>query len=495
MHEPDTQGYNLFGQHGLAVVTGLNNLPGTPRRPTTMQQPPPPPTMTKTTKPRSLPVDVLLEIVALSDLTTTVRFAATSTLLRNAVLDPSFRNRLDLRAANTSAASGGGGFDPARLLAVSYSSRDYGGVGVVELRRAARRASVDADLLRSFPPVSSRDGLLVLFQGGFSGSKEMWVCNAFTGDVTVLPHMSVLDHEFYGGIYRPALLDVADAGRSFEVLVMDVRFRVQIFSSKDGGPSGCGAVRTVTPLPPNHGRIKPYGLQTTPAIIGRTVHYLCHRHYQVAQVPSGDGEMFILAVHADDSDAPRAETIEMPEGCLGPDDAAAESVSLAVTEDGRLSLLVADAGAIRVWALSPAAEEEGWSRRAVIGKRGIVNQVARRVKAVGKVVFQGFGERSGAVLLRMDMVGLVLLYVETGKAVLVRRCEKRDGRAYKDEQAWLHEIDLASLLQGMIHVENDSEEEDEDDEDYNEEEDDDESTMRRKMRTRGEGEDEEHDDH
>lgn len=82
------------------------------------------------------------------------------------------------------------------------------------------------------------------------------------------------------------------------------------------------------------------------------------------------------------------------------------------------------------------------------------------MKVAGKVVFQGFGERSGAVLLRMDMVGLVLLDLETGKAVLLLGCKKLYMRAYKDEQAWLHEIDLGSLLQGMIHVKKDIKEED-----------------------------------
>lgn len=136
-----------------------------------------------------------------------------------------------------------------------------------------------------------------------------------------------MDHKYYGGIYRPALLDVADAGGSFEVLVMDAHLRVQIFSySNDGGGGRCGAMRTVTPLRSNHERMKPYGLHTSPAIIGRAVHYLCHRHKNVAVGLNGDGEMFFLAVHADD--VPRAEPIELPEGCLCHDGAAAAAESL-----------------------------------------------------------------------------------------------------------------------------------------------------------------------
>ncbi|CAN6244054.1 unnamed protein product, partial [Urochloa humidicola] len=55
------------------------------------------------------------------------------------------------------------GFDSARLVAVSYSSPDYGGDGVVQLRRP-RRARFNTSILRSFNAVSSRDGLLVLFR-------------------------------------------------------------------------------------------------------------------------------------------------------------------------------------------------------------------------------------------------------------------------------------------------------------------------------------------
>ncbi|CAO2145818.1 unnamed protein product [Urochloa humidicola] len=193
-----------------------------------------------------LPMDILLEIVALSDVTTAIRCAATSTLLRNAILDPGFHHRLHLRA--TSADGHASAFDPSRLLAVSYSSPDYGGEGVINLRRPR----LDTSLLRSFEAISSRDGLLVLYRNE-PRQLRLRVCNTLTGAVTEIPHMDVLDHKFYGGIYRPALLAVGAAGQgSFELLVMDVHLRVQVFSSssKDGG-GGCGAVHEVAP-PPGH---------------------------------------------------------------------------------------------------------------------------------------------------------------------------------------------------------------------------------------------------
>ncbi|CAN6251294.1 unnamed protein product [Urochloa humidicola] len=391
-------------------------------------EPPPP------TEPPRLPVDLLLEIVALVDVTTAIRCAATSTVLRNALLDPG----LHLRAATRS-----GGFDPARLVAVSYSSPDYGGDGVVQLRRP-RRARFDTSLLRSFNAVSSRDGLLVLFRDEPGEPRQLRVCNAFTGGVTELPHMDVLDHEFYGGIYRPALLAVGAAGASFELLVMDPHFRLQTFSySKDGG-GACGAVREVASLP-EHEVVKPYALQTTPLVVGRAVHYLCNSRSGHDELRPSD-DMFVLAVHADEA---RAAAIELPDGWLGHGGGiAADSCCLGVTAGGRLSVLVADAGAVRVWALSPEPEE-GWSPRATIDRRRIGEQVAPGLKKIENVAFQGFGERSGAALLRIDMVGLVLLDLETEKAVLLRGCSERDRRRYQYERAWLHEVDLASLLQSM----------------------------------------------
>ncbi|CAN6374473.1 unnamed protein product [Urochloa humidicola] len=418
--------------------------------------------------PPRLPGDILLEIVALSDVTTAIRCTATCTHLRNAILDPGFHHRLHLRAA---AANGGGAFDPARLLAVSYSCPDYGGEGVINLRRP-RHARLDTSLLRSFEAISSRDGLLVLYRKELYREelRELRVCNALTGAVTKIPHMDVLNHKFYGGIYRPALLAVGAAGQgSFELLVTDVHLRVQIFSSSNGG-GACGAVCELAP-PPGHERLKPYALHTSPAVIGRAVYYLCNSRLDLQLRPSDD--MFVLAVHADDD---AAAAIELPEGWLGPGGAvAAESCCLGVTADGRMSVLVADAAAVRVWALSPEMEE-GWSLRATIDRWQIDEQVAAPgLEKIGKVAFQGFGERSGAALLRIDMVGLVLLDIETEEAVLLLGCNERDKRTvYLDEQAWLHEVDLASLLQGMKPMEGigDQEDEEEDSDGNNDDEED-----------------------
>ena len=64
----------------------------------------------------SLPVDLLLEIIVCSDVTTIVRWARTCRTLRLSILEPAFRRRLGLR----SAADGGGGFNPALLLGISF---------------------------------------------------------------------------------------------------------------------------------------------------------------------------------------------------------------------------------------------------------------------------------------------------------------------------------------------------------------------------------------
>jgi hypothetical protein len=60
----------------------------------------------------TLPIDLLLEIVALADITTLVLCAATGRIIRRAILDPAFQCRLALAALD--------GFDPTFLLPASF---------------------------------------------------------------------------------------------------------------------------------------------------------------------------------------------------------------------------------------------------------------------------------------------------------------------------------------------------------------------------------------
>ncbi|KAL6637972.1 hypothetical protein ACP70R_025544 [Stipagrostis hirtigluma subsp. patula] len=412
----------------------------------------------------ALPVDLLLDVVARSDdAATVVRCAAASKPLRRAVLEPAFRRRLAARRA----AANGGGFDPALLLAVSYRLDEHGDGGedriVVE---PSRRLGLDGNLLLPSVPACSRDGLLVLwrnqelkrgspcFRYRYQVDVDVRVCNTLTGHVTSLPRAGLSLGFGTRGVYRSALLTAVDGAgrRCFELLVMDQYMDAQTFSSKDGK---WGAVRHVF-VPSHHGRILTKETYNSPAaaVVGRTVHWLC----LVAQEPLFDdhdqaADVIILALHADD--AVGATAIELPRGCrrimeCARLDGTAEGLLLAATAEGtRLSLLAGEPFVISMWTRSP---EEGpsssrWSRQVVIRRHEIDGGRKLAAGLHDKVRFEGFGERSGAVVLWMERVGLVQLNLETKKAAVLRRCSHRDTSVV--EWACLHEMDLVSLLGDM----------------------------------------------
>lgn len=180
-------------------------------------------------------------------------------------------------------------------------------------------------------------------------------------------------------------------------------------------------------------------MDTSATVVGRTVHWICQQPTWTPGTPRGD--MFILALLADDDAAMATVAIAPPECCRR---MWASSAQLAVSADGKkLGLVVAEesAGIISMWTLQPA---EGWTRQVVVSMDGIIKQV---VMTPGAGFQSGFGERSGAVLFWMDKVGLVQLNVATKKVVVVLRCGEGDTSGV--ERAFLHEINLASLLQGM----------------------------------------------
>ncbi|OEL30312.1 hypothetical protein BAE44_0008674 [Dichanthelium oligosanthes] len=216
------------------------------------------------------------------------------------------------------------GYDPAALLGVSYASPDDN-----DIVRASWRLRFDTGLLRSFELVSSCAGLLVLWRHEAKAEPELRVCNTFTGHVACLPYMDEDDGKGgNAGIYRPALLSVDDAGRSFELLVMDGCLRTCIFSSK-GGNGKCGAIRLVKPPPEDNSW----------CFVNQTVH----------------------------ADEAQATAVEPPQGYLG----SIGNCSLATTADGKLSMFVREPEVISMWTLSA----EGCSREAVISKQGINQQV------------------------------------------------------------------------------------------------------------------------
>ncbi|CAL4927632.1 unnamed protein product [Urochloa decumbens] len=411
-----------------------------------------------TTETEPLNVDLTLEIAARSgDAATVVRCAAASKPLRRAILGPGFRRLLELRAG------AGGGFVPAFLVEASYWERQcvndtlVDTVVVVPSRRGSFEFGLETHLQRSFVPVSSRSGLLVLRGNGGEGI-ELRVYNTVTGHVASLPTMDVrvdLDKQGYKEMFPPSLLSVDGAGRSFELLVLyksmgsyQLRSKIHSTISSEEENNGRWSAATEILCPPAL-KLTTRETRTSPAIIGRTVHWLCVNRRQ--------HDLVILAIHAAEvADVQATATvIELPQELLAsmadrpsydvhPH---ANSLILAATAGGKkkkLSLVVAEKLVISVWTLQPELGSTGsWSRQVVIRRREIDRKLTAGLDAYQPIRFDVFGEKSGTVLFWMKMVGLVQLNIGTKKARVLYRCDDDIGRAF------LHEIDLVYLLQSM----------------------------------------------
>ncbi|KAM0924904.1 hypothetical protein ACQ4PT_004784 [Festuca glaucescens] len=370
-------------------------------------------------------MDLLLEIAARCDVTTIIRCAMASKFLRSAILDPAFRRRLELQAA----AAGGGGFDPALLFGVSYltfgasmlpTHRIIHTPSSIQLHPCLQALTLDD----SFQPVASRDRLLLLYRYGIfphPPNIELRVFDTTTALVTCLPMVSTFNAH--------AFLSVTDG--HYELIIMDKRFRFETFSSKRGRWS---AARRASSLAGH-----PRRLDASSRVVGRTVHWLCQRN---AGAHCWDG-ILALDVHA-----AVATTMKLPPGCL-------QSRMMTCKHDkhlllgsvrGRLCLIVAEARGISIWTLtsphwSPHLTAT-WSRQLVIGAEEIVRPPGGGCSPLS-FVLEGFGERSGAVIIRVDRRDLFRLDLGT-KAVT--RMHNPGGDASSVTCLFVHETDMASLL-------------------------------------------------
>jgi hypothetical protein len=363
----------------------------------------------------SLPLDPLLEIVARADAATIVRCAATSKLIRRALQDEAFRRRIALRGE-----AGDG-----RLLGVSYALLSLPSSPVTGVGQAPRQGDLvpfDAGLLRSFEPVASREGLVVLRQRDRCHD-ELRVCNTILNGHALqqLPPADVK-----GG--SCALLMLDDAGRSFKLLVADEYLqKMQVFSTEDGR---WGAVVDIElgPYHPGFRRPKSHRFSNPVVLEGRTVHWL-----------RGHGKIMAL-----DSHTARATSMELPPGCCSRVRCAQNvrcALQLAVSADGSLSLVVAEVYVISMWTQGSTT----WTRHVVIKRHDIAREFTFWVR------FLGFGEMSGTVIMLMaDDVGLVQINLRTKDAlVLGREIKAEEVGTYGGVQMCLHEIYLPSVLLAM----------------------------------------------
>ncbi|KAM3278463.1 hypothetical protein ACQJBY_045996 [Aegilops geniculata] len=380
----------------------------------------------------TLSIDLVLEIVARSDVKTIVRCAATDKILRRAILNPAFRRRLALQAA------AGVEFDPALLVGVSYlkyygddssddTSTTHGVVRTVEPdRRRALRDAVSIHRHQRFKPVAARGALFLRWCDSLQ--VDMHVCNTLTGQVTELPLAAVPD------VHHRVLLSVGDLGGSFEVLVADESMRFQIFSSKHGK---WGAVREASVTWPNG---HPTSTCPRPAIIGRTVYWIIRedrwKHY--------------LAL---DVDAAEATVKELPSGfasrmlrCHY-----SEKHVLLASVRGQLSLLVTETLGISVWTLTSSRSAATWNRRLVIGASEMLRQAGflhlRSDLTRTPFDLEGFGQTSGSLIMSACSRVLFRLDIGIKEAPVVKRIGGLESGRVKD--VFLHEIDPVSYLHAM----------------------------------------------
>ncbi|XBH95045.1 hypothetical protein VPH35_085681 [Triticum aestivum] len=369
-----------------------------------------------------LPVDLLLEIIARADVTAIVRCAATSRILRRGILDRAFRRSIMARHH--------GGFDRALLLGVSYRER-----GDVTTHRVIHTPG-PTKLAARLDELSFPDPLrAVASRAGAACSSSLRVCDAFTGHVTSLPPASLPDPCLH------VVLSIGDARRSFELLVADKNIQFhQTFSSKSGQWSAVHQVSV--PHPDKH--VGSY----CSAVIGRTVYWPCHVH----AVSYWD---HVLAL---DLDAREATMIKLPRGCFSRMATSKKNEHLHLASvHGRLCLLVAESCGIAMWTLTAAT----WSQRVVINTLEIARQVgfSPYEYALAPLRIEGFGERSGAVILSQPRSGinsgeLLRLDLGTMKKVPVVTSLSGPGNVVWVARLFLHEVDLLSvldLLEAMKH--------------------------------------------
>ncbi|CAL4944670.1 unnamed protein product [Urochloa decumbens] len=378
----------------------------------------------------ALPEDLLLEIAARADdAATVVRCAAASKPLRRAILGPGFRRqlagRLGLSFQPDSASTATMVPGAARTTTTSRPPQPLSGITVV-----------DWGIPEWLEPVAARDGLLVLRRWDDTTGSSLSVRDTLTGGgVTSLPPMGIVVHGHEGfPCPPPALLAVGGgADRVFELLAAywdGASLMIRIFTSKTGA---WGLARAAVPCPGGAqlvGRLS----RANPAVVGRVAHWLC---LGADETPHG-----VLAVDADTVDAaavdlPPDYDSGMRHGCRS------EAHVRLVAVDGRLGLVIAESLAVSVWTLAAAS----WSRQVVVGAPELERRAGLLegdVSSLSPVEFLGFAEKSGAVVV---LVTAVSLNLGTKAVATLWRGESKLGPWVS--QVFLHEADLASVLQAM----------------------------------------------
>ncbi|CAN6282145.1 unnamed protein product [Urochloa humidicola] len=417
---------------------------------------------------RTLPGDLLLEIVARTDAATVFRCAACCKPLRHDILSPAFLHRV---CADETAAEG---IVPPRVLGflrfrdkemtvmprppppftLAFPSTTPAAASFADARLAPFLSrGANADVLGRYVPLTStaasRDGLVVLRRRHISrrGRSDICVFDPMTGSRVFFPDPPDVGRQ-RGCSCRYALLTAAadGIGCSFLLLAAEItsglrycncNIRVQTVSSDADRKWGPVAIASHPHSPAgtyfdNEWR--------DAVVLGGLIHWLMrgargYRHvltYDVATATAG--------------------SIELPACGRGFDRI------LASSPDGRLRFLVTEKFTVSVWVLA-AARDAGWVQHAVIDTEPALPALLPEVawsEANDGIQLVGSGVRSGAVLLTTtQMTGWNFMEEdpsEDQRIVLdVETKEMRRVSMVMDRQIldFLYEVDLASRLSAM----------------------------------------------
>ena len=244
----------------------------------------------------TLPLDILLEILARADAVTLVRCAAASMYLRRHIADPAFLHRYHADAGCVPSLLLGmfqqhGKHQPCRFVSMSPSTK-------LTLQLTPPTAASD-DFFASCVPVTSRAGLVLLRRVHDRNLIELCVYSPVTGRYSFLPPATLYEYN-NSHVLLPGDED-DNTGHSFRLLVVDKTCRTQIFSSRTG--SWGSITETSGALPPGtYHRVQPAAV-----VLRGVAHWLCHHQ--------SSGRYGVLAIRIADGQA--AVIGEVPESCLG----------------------------------------------------------------------------------------------------------------------------------------------------------------------------------
>ncbi|KAE8769231.1 hypothetical protein D1007_59174 [Hordeum vulgare] len=378
--------------------------------------------------PLLLPADLMLEIIARTDLVTLIRCAAACKRLRCDILSQSFLRRvirLQPRILSYLSIFGDPHWSIHRVTAAAESFCDSH-LSPLMLRRIG-------DLFPYYIPVTSSGGIIVFYRLQVERMRpqemhhfDLCVYNPMTGDPTFLSksHL-VLTSGTYTHEY--VLLTAADGiDYSFMLLIIYISMwsiKVHTITSSSGG------WRTVTCASHCNSPWRSVGRYSDAAILhGGIVHWL---------VVVDHGTQIL----AYDVSTGMSGVVKLP-----PTNCNASQLHLATSPDGkRLKLLAIDGFMISVWVQLPtvlAAGSSGWALETVIDIEENLRSLYPSLRAGGgpdiQVQFKPSGKKSSdVVLLRVHGRGNVVLDLETKEVHMHYWC------------SILLEIDLQSHLQSM----------------------------------------------